>query len=278
MSDPIPKDGYVLIIGAMKCGTSSLYSYLSEHPKICPACAKEPEFFSEYQSHGVKVDDYTDLWAFDTSVHRYALEASTGYTKYPTESNVARNIFKFGIDPKFIYIIRNPFERITSHFSFQQIDSEWNLDIDDDHLIYASNYFLQLEQYRKFFSMDNILLLDFDDLVQVPQETLTKVYNFLGILSDCFPTRYEVKNATESQSQLQRRIRSSRFGRWLGYVPSPIRQLGKRALPHSSTTKQQLTAAQHEYVYNALSADMAQLQQVYGFDVRKWGFEASVSA
>lgn len=37
MPDPIPVDAYALIIGAMKCGTSSLYDYLQGHPEICPA-------------------------------------------------------------------------------------------------------------------------------------------------------------------------------------------------------------------------------------------------
>ena len=33
----IPKDRYALIIGAMKCATTSLFSYLAEHPAIAPA-------------------------------------------------------------------------------------------------------------------------------------------------------------------------------------------------------------------------------------------------
>ena len=81
-------DAYVMIIGAMKCGTSSLYEYLIEHPQICPCAIKEPEFFSACQPHGYdangrRVKDhiarYDDLWAFDAARHRYALEASTGH-------------------------------------------------------------------------------------------------------------------------------------------------------------------------------------------------------
>ena len=92
MADRIPKDAYAIIIGAMKCGTSSLYTYLEGHPEICPAVGKEPEFFSENQAITLQVDNYSDLWSFNESVHKYALEASTGYTKYPTEPNVAKNM------------------------------------------------------------------------------------------------------------------------------------------------------------------------------------------
>ena len=100
----IPKDAYVIIIGAMKCGTSSLYDHLQKHPEICPAIAKEPEFFSENQSQKILAESYNELWSFDGSVHKYALEASTGYTKYPSEPKVPKNIFDYGINPKFIYI------------------------------------------------------------------------------------------------------------------------------------------------------------------------------
>ena len=102
ISNRIPRDAYVLIIGAMRCGTTSLYTYLQGHPAICPAITKESEFFSEHQFHGVSVGNYCDLWTFDDTIHKYALEASTGYAKYPAEPNVARNIFFYGISPKFI--------------------------------------------------------------------------------------------------------------------------------------------------------------------------------
>ena len=92
MADRIPQNAYAMIICSMKCGTSSLYNYLQGHPEICPAIDKEPEFFSENQGHGVQVDNYSDLWSFNDSVHKYALEASSGYTKYPSEPNVPKNI------------------------------------------------------------------------------------------------------------------------------------------------------------------------------------------
>ncbi len=77
MPNAIPRDAYAMIIGAMKCGTTSLYDYLQGHPEICSAITKEPEFFSENQDHGVQVKNYSDLFSFDNSIHKYTLEAST---------------------------------------------------------------------------------------------------------------------------------------------------------------------------------------------------------
>jgi len=120
----IPDDAYVMIIGAMKCGTTTLYWHLSQHPNICPCITKEPEYFSERQRHKISVEQYSDLWEFKSDQHKYVLEASTGYTKYPYESNVTKNIKKFGISPIFIYIVRNPFERIESQYNFS-LNRKW---------------------------------------------------------------------------------------------------------------------------------------------------------
>lgn len=62
----IPQNAYLLIIGAMKSGTSTLYNHIAKHPQICPCIDhKEPEFFSSYQNHGTKVKKYEDLWKFN---------------------------------------------------------------------------------------------------------------------------------------------------------------------------------------------------------------------
>jgi hypothetical protein len=183
----IPVDRYLLIIGAMKCGTSSLFEYLGAHPEICPAVSKEPEFFSENQGHGVRVERYFELWDFDSTVHKYALEASTGYSKYPAVSNVPKRIFDYGLRPKFLYIIRNPIDRIVSHYNFLEGTKSWNLQITDDHLINTSNYFLQLEQYREFFPLEDIMVLDFDELRDDPKSLLRRIYGFLGLSLSHFP-------------------------------------------------------------------------------------------
>jgi hypothetical protein len=275
MSKRIPRDAYAIIIGAMKCGTSSLYSYLRGHPEICPAIVKEPEFFSENQGHGVQADNYSNLWSFDGSVHKYALEASTGYTKYPLEPNVPKNIFSYGIRPKFIYIIRNPFDRISSHFNFMQKNGSWLLTIDDEYLINTSNYFLQLEQYRKFFPLEDILILDFDELRDNPDQLLRRIYNFLGLSYRYFPKEYKVKNQTQIKSQFEKNLtRLKLYTTFFGYAPTPLKQLGKNFLRRVSPPKKRiLTNVEKEFVYNELKEGMASLHHIYGFDVCKWGFD-----
>lgn len=273
MSNPIPRDAYAMIIGAMKCGTSSLYDYLVGHPEICPSITKEPEFFSENQLYGVDVESYNDLFSFDRSIHKYTLEGSTGYTKYPVEPNVPRNIFEYGISPKFIYIIRNPFERIESHYNFMQNDDKWLLDIVDNHLINMSNYFLQLEQYKPYFPISSILILDFDDLKNDPSSVLKNVYNFLGLSHSYFPDRYEAKNPTRPMSGFEKSIRKSRIAQLLRPLPRAPKHALKAALQKVfPAEKRELTEAEREFLYNQLRESMLSLHEVYGFDSSKWGF------
>ena len=165
-----------MIIGSMKSGTSSLFRFMSVHPQICCARVKEPEFFSENQRHGVDVARYEDLWDFDPAVHDYALEASTGYTKFPSEPNVPQRIAEYGLQPKFIYIMRNPFERIGSHFNFKRNDKRWEHTIIDQHLIATSNYFLQLNHFLKYFDRKQFLLLEVSNLASAPEKLLDQVY------------------------------------------------------------------------------------------------------
>ena len=116
MGAAIDPDKFLLIIGSAKSGTSSLFRYLSEHPAVCPSVTKEPEYFSEHQMHPRPVRRYEDLWPdFDPAVHRYALEGSTGYTKWPVENGVAERMRAYGIRPRLVYLVRDPVERIESH-------------------------------------------------------------------------------------------------------------------------------------------------------------------
>ena len=93
----MPKDALptFLIIGAMKCGTTSLHYYLRQHPQIQMPTMKETNFFAPPEGipyyTGTKViktvDEYKRLFdsAFDVRG-----EASPSYTEYPRRKGVQR--------------------------------------------------------------------------------------------------------------------------------------------------------------------------------------------
>lgn len=270
----IPEDAYVIIIGAMKSGTTSLYSYLAQHPLICECRIKEPEYFSRHQSHGEKEKRYEDLWDFEDSVHRYVLDGSTGYTKYPTEKDVPERISSYGIYPQFLYVLRDPFERIESHYNSGRFNPEWNHSILDEHLINVSNYYMQLQRFRQFFPRSRFLLLDFNRMKTVPEKVLSEIYDFLHLDHSFFPDSYHRKNETmyiSRQELIYRKlIKTVGINRIL---PEALKKLGRRVHSRSAPVKRKLlTEKEREGIHRILEGDMIKLRDEYDFNVRKWGF------
>jgi hypothetical protein len=261
----------------MKCGTSSLYSYLSEHPEVCASAVKEPEFFSEHQGHKRAVVCYQDLWAYDHRVHKYAMEASTGYTKFPAEQRVPRRMHEAGIRPRLIYIVRDPFDRIVSHYNFMQNKPHWKHNITDVQLTLTSNYFIQLQQFREFYSRDSILVLEFDDLRDHPKAVLQTVYKFLGLSEDYYPSSFERRNVTRRMSKVEAALRNSGLksvGQALpGWMKTPARIVMRNV---AGPPKRTLTEMERRAVHVALSQDMLRFGDEYGIDVAKWGFGTSI--
>ena len=269
----IPGNAYSILIGAMKSGTTSLYSYLVQHPQICECKTKEPNFFSNPLNERI-AEKYRELWEFDDSRHRYVLEGSTAYTKYPERKDVPESISRSGIDPLFIYILRDPFERIESHYNAARFNPDWKYSLMDDHLINTSNYFMQLERYRKYFPKEKFLLLDFDQLKADPQQVLLKVYDYLGIEKGFTPESFERENTTRVRNVWE--IVYERFVRAAGmnrYVPEPLKRVGRRISSDTKPLKKvSLNEEEKERIFHLLRDDMLKLKSGYGVDAGKWGF------
>jgi hypothetical protein len=267
----IPKDRYALIIGAMKCATTSLFSYLAEHPEIAPARIKEPEYFSRRQGHRAGLARYEDLWDFDPARHRYAMEASTGYTKWD-ERGAAEAIRAYGIRPKLVYVIRDPFDRIESHYNFMLQDPAWTRDITDERLVQTSNYYLYLTDYSRVFGRENLMILDYEALSADPRGTVNRVCGFLGLPEIPTIADASARNVTgRPKSGLERRLR--RLAPALGRgAPEAIKRPVRRALAALRPDKARLTPAQRREIAATLAPDMARLRAEYGVDVAQWGF------
>lgn len=103
------------IIGAPKCGTTSLSCWLREHPNIFLTRPKEPHFFSTDlgNSSGMTPAEYLKLFSSVKSHHIRVGEASTWYLF----SKVAVPYIEAMIStPKYIVVVRNPVELAHSLF------------------------------------------------------------------------------------------------------------------------------------------------------------------
>jgi hypothetical protein len=268
----IPEDRHLLIIGAMKCATTSLFSYLAEHPAIAPCSVKEPEFFSEHQGHVARAARYQDLWDFDPARHAYAMEASTGYTKWP-EQGVAERIHAYGIRPKLVYVVRDPFARIESHYNFVLHDPAWEArGMTHESLVQNSDYAAWADAYAAVFGAENLLLLDYAELVADPTRAVNRVAAFLGIAPMAAVADTSARNVTERpRSGLERRIRRLVPGLGSG-APEALKRPVRGLLAALRPEKGRMSPAERAEIAAYLAPGMARLGSVYGFDVAQWGF------
>ena len=267
-------DNFVLIIGSMKCGTTSLFDYLAQHPQICPCSIKEPNFFSSDENWQKGLDWYQNLWNWNPNQHTIALEASTHYTKIPKFPNAAARIAQTQGNFKFIYMMRNPFERIESHYNHGQAVG-WSTtkkskdNIIDRQLIEVSMYFKQITEYYQRFPAKNILLLDFEKLKNEPLNLLHQVSSFLNIKPN-----YSWQNLDRVCNAGNQRIV---YPKWLFYLkptskycPPLLKNLGRSVFGKKNQKKFVLTAEQKQYIYQKLDKDLIKLQQNYSFDTSNW--------
>lgn len=269
---PIPAERYALIIGSMKCATTSLFAYLAEHPEIAPSIVKEPEYFSRHQGHRHPVGRYEDLWPdFDPGRHRYAMEGSTGYTKF-FERGAAATIAAYGIRPKLLYIVRNPFDRIESHYNFMLQDPAWRFGITDPSLVQTSNYWLFADEFARTFGRENLAVLEYETLSRDPRAAVNAACDFLGLSRLETLAAPEARNVTElPRSDLERRLRRLLPGLG-GGAPEALKAPVRRVLAALRPDKSKLTAAERARVKAALAPDMARFGAGFGIDVGKWGF------
>ena len=264
---------YAMIIGAMKAGTTSLFDQLSSFPQVSPCCVKEPEFFSEHQRNRINTENYEALWANENTNIRIRLEASAGYSKFPREQDLPQRIKAYPLNPKFIYIVREPVGRIISHMNYMSKSPDWDLENEWEHMIELSSYHMQLEQFRLSFSREQIYVIKFDDLIQAPSDTLRGCCEFLGI--DCHKdtSSFVHSNKAEEKSSLLWRLERTAFHKYGRRLSSGQKDLVKRMLKTLSQDKRvDLNTEQRRALTTRLAPEMLRLQEDYGVNISGWGY------
>lgn len=275
-------NNFALIIGAMKCGTTSLFYYLSEHPQIAAAKNKEPQFFSYDHNLAKGMAWYQSIWDWQPENH-IALEASTTYTMQPKYANVAERIAQVK-DAKFrfIYIMRHPFARIESHMRHLLFGGHQEIpEIIEEHLAF-SEYARQLDTYVNTFGRERLHLLLLEDLQNDPKTQLRRICEFLDIDSD-----YEFKsidvvlnsNNTLNLHPVLRQLYQIPAVKSLGsLMPPQLRQKLYKPLSRQTSYDIQLSEQNKELILKRLQPDLTRLEAEYGIDVQgKWGLIANQS-
>ncbi len=207
---------YVIIAGATKSGTTSLYNYLSDHPEICAANYKETRFFmNEFDdlnnSHQI-LNSYNDLFHCDKD-KILKLEATSEYlNNLSVPERIAKILDKREF--KVILILRNPIDRFISWYKFAKQEGkvrkecslinfyEKNINNEDDsiqHLMALKHgqYSKYIVNFYESIDAENIKIVYFDDLVNNPNKLLKELSKSLKI-DEAFYNDYEIKRYNKS--------------------------------------------------------------------------------
>lgn len=230
----------------MKSGTTSLYHYLRAHPEVFMPELKEVDFFTDELNWGKGWKWYARQFE-DAPVSARALgEASTSYTKHPRYGGVAERIAQYLPEARLIYVVRNPIDRMRSHYQHNVALGEERADIDvalleNPSYLDCSRYAMQLERYLESFPREQILVFSSEALRNDRLSTMRKVLDFLDVDRDIDPSALnEEFYKTEQRASMPAPVAALRrglkkafpraVGLWRGrFVPDVVkRRLGRK--------------------------------------------------
>lgn len=203
-----------IIPGVQKCGTTSLYNYLIEHPNIISARRKEINFFDEHYQKGTS-------WyraQFPTAMQKYYVEhirkqdfitgeASPQYLLYP---HTAEKVARLVPQAKIIILLRDPVERAYSHYrhnrrmGHETLSFEEAIDLEEERTREGKKraeadenfhdfrfqrasylgrgiYIDQLPRWMSIFPREQFLIIHSEDLFAAPAEVFKQTLSFLDV-------------------------------------------------------------------------------------------------
>ena len=174
----------VIVIGAQKCGTSTLHYYLRLHPEVSGSTPKELDFFIEERNWPKGLDWYRSHFDPNATAR---LESSPNYTSYPSFEGVPERMHETVPDAKLICLVRDPVARIEAHWVHNYAKRRERgtmletITNPATTYIQRSLYFAQLERFLLHFDRSRLLVLEQDDLRNRRTQTLREVFEFIGV-------------------------------------------------------------------------------------------------
>jgi hypothetical protein len=192
----------VFIAGVQKGGTTSLHSYLTEHPALLAPRNKETHFFDR-ETVDWNRPDYEN--AFHRKFYPHPRPGALAYDATPITifwPPSIRRILDYNPESKFIFLFRDPIERAFSHWRMESGRGKESLsfsaairegrerlnglpDLHPDRRVYTyverGLYAQQLDRIFGLVPQKQLLFLSSTDLAYNPAATLARLSDFLSI-------------------------------------------------------------------------------------------------
>jgi hypothetical protein len=175
----------LIVIGGLKCGTTSLHHYLNLHPQIAMSRPKELNFFVAELNWDLGPDWYASH--FDRSAPVRG-ETSPHYTNLPRFGGVAGRMREvLGADARIVYMVRDPIDRMLSHYlhnvggGYESRPLETALADPDSAYVARSRYAMQAGPYLKAFGPERVLIVTREELRDDRLGTMRRTFEFCGV-------------------------------------------------------------------------------------------------
>jgi len=206
------------IAGMPRSGTTSMYTYLKQHPDIFLSIYKEPNYFcKDLSQSGYNIQDealYYSLFVHAGSKKRIG----EGSVWYLTSKTAASNIKQFSPSAKIIVMLRNPVEMIYSlHSLYLRTGNEDTADFEQalalqpdrmkglhipeacyfaEGLFYTevAKYYEKIKRFVDMFGKENIHFVIFNDFAGNTAQSYKDVLEFLEVDAN-FPAEFDLKKA-----------------------------------------------------------------------------------
>ena len=248
---------YLLILGAMKCGTTALFQALRQHPEILPSAEKEPAYWIQEEARQQGLAGFRPLWAHHgPNPTAWRMEASTGYAKIPVRPSPAPVLAGQDAEFRFIYVTRNPLERIRSQYEHSLAEGWFKKPIHEflhPAAVWFSKYHLQLQPFVDWFGKERIHVLSYEELCADAGTALQGIANFLEIDAGAMPPG--LPRANDSRGYRNKRTAQTQVK---GSHDGGLQQrLDRDVTP---------TPEQASFIREALAEDLAAFEREWGID------------
>lgn len=205
-----------LILGAQRSGTTSLYRYITSHPRVFPALRKEVHYFDFQYDRGRRwyLAHFPARWTLPKSDGKPVTGEATPY--YLVHPLAPQRVSEFNPAMKLIAILRNPVDRAYSHYShearqgIEPLAFEAALEMEPERLSgadgllrraphyysYSHHHFSYLDRGRYThylqawldrFPRRQLLILKSEDMFRDANRVANEVFAFLGLPAHRLP-------------------------------------------------------------------------------------------
>jgi hypothetical protein len=186
----------LVVGGAPKCGTSSVFFWLAAHPEVASSREKETFFWApevnrfnakcNVVEHGPEA--YPRLFEH-TSDAKVRFEATAAYIYYST---AWEGLASLPVKPTVLFLLREPAARTQSQFLFEthrtgRVNGSFADYIREPHILDHGHYVRYLTQWEAALGRENLVIWQFEQVMRDPRAAMMSLAERLGI----DPTFYE---------------------------------------------------------------------------------------